>query len=175
MDRAKRFVYNYRTMSLFTEPNEAEWAALHDRDNWVEAVLALEYGEAEAPEGESLPKELNWLTQVPVDLRFDFDSVECSLAFVSEDGSYSCTLWDVSGEEDVPWVSLLVDVYGARVLTEYSLLEEDDSEVLDSVLDRATRELPKRLEGGEFTRSGTPLVIPEWVRAIEENLWTEIF
>jgi hypothetical protein len=59
---------------------------------------------------------------------------------------------------------VVVDVYGARWLPEYSLLDEDAPDAArETVLKRAVDELPDRLEVGEFRRTGTPVSIPDWL------------
>src|SRR5918998_550610 len=113
-------------MPIYTEPDEPEYAYLERRHGWFPRVLEAEYGEQEAPS--ELPQALNWLLLVPAARRYDFEEVECGLAYVAPDGGYACTVWDVSGEEDDPWAVFVVDDYGARFLPEYSVLEENASE-----------------------------------------------
>ena len=101
---------------------------------------------------------------LPEDPRYDLESVECSIAYENDATGYAATVWDASGEDDLPWAVVLVDDFGARLLSEYSLLDEDaDEETLEALLAKAAVELPKRLLAGEFDREGTPLEIPEWL------------
>ena len=149
-------------MPIYTESEEPEFARLERRHGWFPRVMLAEYGEAEPPE--EIPEALNWLLLVPSARRYDFEDVECGLAYVSNGGGYACTVWDVSGEEDDPWAVLVVDDYGARLLPEYSIFDEDAAEEeRAAVLRRAGDELPDRLEAGELDRSGTPLHIPPWL------------
>jgi hypothetical protein len=159
-------------MPIYTEPDEPAFIAAEARDNWFVAVMLADYGELEsAPDDTDVPDDLNWLLQVPPDRRNDFDEVECSLAYVSTDGAYRCTLWDATGEEDDPWAVFLVDAFGPRLLPEYSVFDEDaDEETREEALRRAAEELTDRLEGGQFTRTGEAAVIPEWLRVPEEML-----
>ena len=151
-------------MALYTEPNEVHFARLEARHRWFPAVLEAEYGESDLPE--ELPETLNWLLKVPLERRYDFEDMECGLAYISPDGGYACTVWDVSGEEDDPWAVFVVDDYGARLLLEYSVLDEDaDEATRETALRRAAEEIPIRAESGEFTRSGTALTIPDWLNA----------
>ena len=150
-------------MALYTEAEEEGFERLVTRHAWVETVLEAEYGERETND-ETIPESLNWLLLVPEDPRYDFDAVEPSLAFEDETTGYACTLWDASGENDYPWAVLLADDYGVRLLSEYSVLEEDaDEKSLDSVLQRATDELPDRLLRGDFTRIGDTIPIPDFL------------
>ncbi|MBC7806066.1 MAG: hypothetical protein H7145_07930, partial [Akkermansiaceae bacterium] len=83
---------------------------------------------------------------------------------------YTATIWDASGEDDLPWAVLLVDDYGVRLLPEYSVFDEDaDEETLEAALAKGASELPTRLESGEFDRTGEPLAIPEWLLAKTES------
>ena len=104
--------------------------------------------------------------ELPDDVRYSFDEVECSLGFEDGAAGYACTIWDVSGEDDLPWAVYVVDDFGARLLPEYSTLSQDaEPSALDAALQRATDELPPRLLAGEFTRTeGAPLEIPTHLR-----------
>ena len=63
----------------------------------------------------------------------------------------------------------VVDEYGARLLPEYSILDEDASDTeREDALRRAAEEIPDRAERGDFTRTGTPVVVPVWLRAPRE-------
>jgi hypothetical protein len=158
-------------MPIFTESEDAEFAALEERDSWFVAVLLAEYGELEGvPPDVEVPAELNWLAQVPLVRRYDFEDAECGLAFVSADGVYRCTVWDVTGEEDDPWAVFVVDEFGARLLPEYSVFDEDaDEEEREAILRRASEEAPDRLVRGEFTRAGAPVEIPQWLNVVIEQ------
>ena len=92
-------------MPLYTEPNEPEFAESEARHAWFAAVLLHEYGEqGGAPAETETPAALNWLEQVPLARRYDFDDAECGLVFLADDGSgYRCTIWDVTGADDDPW------------------------------------------------------------------------
>lgn len=149
-------------MAIYDESDGAVFADYEERFAWVPNVLAVEYGEWETEE--SVPEGMNWLELLPDDPRYDLDEVECSLVYVNEDTGYTATIWDASGEDDLPWAVLLVDEYGARLLPEYSVLDEDaNEELLESALAKAAVELPARLESGEFDRAGERIVIPEWL------------
>src|SRR5689334_7154979 len=149
-------------MPLYTEPDEPEFAELEERFRWFENVIAFEYGEREA-EGE-IPAALNWLFLLPEDLQFSLADVECSLAYRNEATGYSCTIWDVSGEDDLPWAVFLADDYGARLLREYSVLtEEAEPAMLEEALRRAADEIPNRVLHGEFDRTGVPVPVPGWL------------
>jgi hypothetical protein len=151
-------------MSLFTEPDEPEFVALEERFRWFENVIAYEYGEREV-EGE-MPPALNWLLLLPEDLQFGLADVECSLAYRNGSTGYACTVWDVSGEDDLPWAVFLADDFGPRLLTEYSVLvEEGEPETLEEALRRAADELPDRLLHGEFDRTSVPVTVPAWLNA----------
>jgi len=152
-------------MPLYTEPDEPEFAEMAERFRWFEKVIALEYGEWEAG-GEEIPAGLNWLLLLPEDLQFSLADVECSLAYRNEATGYACTIWDASGEDDLPWAVFLADDYGARLLLEYSVLsEEAGREVLEETLRRAADVLPDRLLRGEFDRTGVPVAVPDWMNA----------
>lgn len=158
-------------MPIYTEPEAPEFARLEARHGWFPAVLLHEYGEqAGAPADTETPAALNWTEQVPITRRYDFDEAECSLAYTASSNGYRCTVWDVTGEEDDPWAVFLVDDFGARLLPEYSVFDEDlsDSE-REAILSRSANELPERLERGEFDRTGTPLTIPEWLKEAREG------
>lgn len=149
-------------MPIYTEPEEPEFARLERRHGWFPNVLRAEYGEQDAPG--DVPAPLNWLDLVPAARRYDFDEIECGLAYIAPDGVYACTVWDVSGEDDDPWAVFVVDDFGARLLPEYSVLDEDaPDEAREERLRRAAGEIPARAEAGEFTREGTPLEVPDWL------------
>lgn len=151
-------------MPLYDSPDDAPLQEAYHRYRWFPHVLEYEYGERE--DERDIPEELNWLILLPVDAQFGLDDVECSLAYVSDDGAYRCTVWDVTGEDDRPWAVFAVDDYGVRLLPEYSVLDEDADEAeLERTLAKATEELPDRLLRGEFDRSGNPVTIPEWLDA----------
>jgi hypothetical protein len=158
-------------MPVYNDPDEPPFARTEARDRWFSNVLLAEYGELDAPR--EVPSALNWLELLPSARRYDFEEAECGAVYVSPSGGdYACSVWDVSGEGDEPWAVFVVDVYGARWLPEYSLLDEDAPDaVREAVLKRAVDELPDRLEAGEFTRTGTPVAIPDWLLAkpSEEN------
>ena len=149
-------------MPVYTDTNHLEFERWERRHGWFPRVLEAEYGEIPAPE--EIPAAINWPLLLPAARRYDFEDVECGLVHVSETGGYACTVWDVSGEEDEPWAVFVVDDYGARLLPEYSLLDEDLSEQeREAALRRAADEIPVRAETGEFARTGTPLAIPRWL------------
>ncbi len=152
-------------MPLFTEIEEPEFAAAEARHRWFPNVMLADYGElSAAPEDTEVPDALNWLLMVPSDRRYDFEEAECSLVYVSSDGSYIATLWDVTGEEDEPWAVFWVDDFGPRLLTGYSLFaEETTEEEQEAVLGRAAEEIPEKAERGDFTRGGEAIPIPEWL------------
>jgi hypothetical protein len=151
-------------MPIYDQPDDAPLLGAYARTRWFEAVLEFEYGEREAEE--EIPGPLNWLKDLPVDLQFGLDEAECSLAYVAADGAYRAAVWEVTGEDDRPWLMYLVDDFGPRLLTEYSVTDEEaDDETLEATLRRAAEELPERLERGEFHRAGDPLEIPEWLAA----------
>ncbi len=160
-------------MSVHTDADDARLAQLAARHGWFEAVLEYEYGEKGADENDTqnvVPDALNWLALVPESVRYDFDEVECSLAFFAPTGDYACTVWDATGEDDIPWAVFVVDDYGARLLPEYSILDvEADDEAIDAVLARAAEELPDRAERGDFNRTGTSVPIPDWLIAEPEQ------
>jgi hypothetical protein len=158
-------------MPLYTEPDEPEFAELEKRHAWFAAVLLHEYGEQEgAPAEVDTPAALNWLEQIPLTRRYDFEDAECGLAHVSADGAYRCTVWDATGVKDDPWAVFVVDDYGARLLPEYSLLDEEATdEQREAVLRRAADEIPDRAERGEFARTGTPVAVPDWLREPRET------
>jgi hypothetical protein len=149
-------------MSLHDDPDDPALATAYEETRWFEHVLEAEYGERDVPE--AVPAALNWLALLPADLQLGLDEAECSLAYVSETTGYHCALWEVSGEDDRPWLAFLVDDYGARLLPEYSVLDEDaDDETLDLALAKASSELPDRLTAGEFDRVGNPVIVPAWL------------
>jgi hypothetical protein len=153
-------------MPIFTEPEEPEFASLEARDSWFVSVMLAEYGELEGVASDiEMPAELDWLLATPLARRYDFEEAECGLAFYADDSDYCCTVWDVTGDGDDPWAVFLVDIYGARLLSEYSLFDEEATdEERDEVLGRAAIEIPARAERGELFRSGTPVTIPEWLK-----------
>lgn len=151
-------------MAIYDEGDGNDFADFEEEFAWVPNVLAVEYGEWETEE--VVPPELNWLDLLPDDPRYDLDEVECSLVYENDTTGYRATIWDASGEDDLPWAVLLVDAYGVRLLPEYSVFDEDaNEETLEAVLAKGASELPTRLESGEFDRTGEPLVIPEWLLA----------
>lgn len=142
-------------------PEDAEFDTLAARSLWFENVLLAEWGEVE-PETE-IPTALDWLSLLPAGRRLDIEEVDCSLAFVDDSG-YVATIWDATGVEDDPWAVFLVDDCGARLLSEYSLFDEEPMDgALDVLLARAAEELPERLESGELSRAELPVPIPEWL------------
>lgn len=157
-------------MPIFTEPEEPEFARIEARDAWIPTILLAEYGELEGvPPDIEVPESLNFLLQVPIERRYDFEEAECGLAYVADDGIYACSIWDVTGEDDDPWAVFVVDEFGARLLAEYSMFEEETSEeARDAVLLRASTEIPARAARGEFTRTGMPVEIPAWLRVAPE-------
>lgn len=157
-------------MSLHDDPDDPKLAAAYERTRWFEHVLEAEYGERET--AGQIPEPLYWLSQLPESLQLGLDDAEISLAYESETTPYRCALWEVTGGDDRPWLTFLVDDYGARLLTEYSVLDEEaDDETLDKVLARAASELPDRLIAGEFDRTGEPVPVPDWLSEplIEED------
>lgn len=148
---------------LFT-PDDPEFAAYEAQHRWFEHVLLATWNELEVPE--EVPVALDWLAVLPPGTDLDIEEVECSLAYVGESG-YKATIWDASGvEDDLPWAVFLVDDFGARLLAEYSLFEDEDElpeAALEEVLARAEAELPDRLLAGEFDRELERLVIPAWL------------
>ena len=151
-------------MKILYTPDDPEFAACEARFRWVEHVLLATWSEIQQPD--VLPESLNWPALLPEGSDLDIEDVECSLAYLSETG-YCATIWDASGvEDDLPWAVFLVDDFGARFLSEYSVFEsehETPESALEDVLARAERELPDRLLAGEFDREGEPLAIPEWL------------
>jgi hypothetical protein len=160
-------------MPLYDDPEDPAFARLEERFRWFPAVLEAEYGERTAPEGAAgVPAALDWMTSLAPEVRYSFDEVECSLAFEDPAAGYACTIWDVSGEDDLPWAVYLVDDHGARLLPEYSVLDNDvGDETLNAALQRAAEQLPDRLASGEFTRTeGTAPAVPDWLRvAVSED------
>ena len=160
-------------MPLFTETEEPEFAAAEACHRWFPNTLLADYGElSAAPPDTEVPGALNWLLMVPPDRRYDFEEVECGLVYISPDGAYAATIWDATGEEDDPWAVFWVDDFGPRLLTEYSLFDDEmTDEAREAILQRAADEIPQRAERGEFIRSGEPLAIPSWLMAEtdEEN------
>lgn len=159
-------------MPIYTEITEPEFAHWERQHRWFAQVLAAEYGEL-AHMQEETPADLNWLEVLPLARRYDFEDVECGMAYVSPEGGYACTVWDVSGPDDDPWAVFVVDDYGARLLPEYSLLDDEEEMTEDeraATLARAAEEIPERAEAGEFVRSGTPLTIPDWLQSTDEEL-----
>lgn len=154
-------------MPLYDETDTEFKALVHDF-RWFGNVLFYEYGEAEAPE--DIPRELNWVRLLPLEWQLGLDDADCSLAYVSPSGDYRCTVWDVSGPDDLPWCVFIADDLGPRFLAEYSLLadEAEDAE-LEAILDRATSQVPDRLEAGDFNRTGTPLSVPAWLLDFAED------
>ncbi|MBC8142782.1 MAG: hypothetical protein H7Y38_15265 [Armatimonadetes bacterium] len=149
-------------MAIYDESDGEAFAQWETAFLWMPNVLAVEYGEWETEN--EVPVALNWLELLPEDPRYDFDEVECSLAYVNDTTGYAATVWDVSGEDDLPWAVILADAYGVRLLSEYSVLDETaDEETLETVLAKAAAQLPLRLEAGEFDRVGEPLDIPDWL------------
>ena len=149
-------------MAIYDEGDGDKLAELSERFGWVPEVLAVEYGERD--DYDAAPPQLNWLELIPDDPRYDFADVECSLAYVSDTTGYTATVWDATGEDDLPWAVLLADDYGVRLLSEYSVLDEDaDDETLEAVLQKSAAELAPRLESGTFDRTGTPIVVPDWL------------
>lgn len=152
------------------DPTDVEFAPLAERFRWFANVLTFEYGEEDAPE--ALPDALNWVRLLPLELQLGLDDADCSLAYQSNTSeyAYACTIWDVSGPDDLPWCVFIADAYGLRLLTEYSLLtDEADDADLEAVLERATREVPDRLEQGDFDRTGEPVAIPVWLAQFNED------
>ena len=150
--------------ALYDDPDDPNLDRLARRFAWFAAVMEVDYGERDAEK--DIPANLNWLAAFPDDLRYSFDEVECSLGFEDPTRGYACTVWDVSGEDDLPWAVYVVDDFGARLLPEYSILLLDaEPSALDAGLQRASEEIPTRLLAGEFTRTeDTPLEIPLHLR-----------
>jgi hypothetical protein len=158
---------------MFFLPDEPEFAFHEARHLWFLGVLLAECGELAAmPPDAEVPSTLNWMRQVPFDRQFDVEEAECALVFVGEDG-YSATVWDATGENDDPWAVFLVDDYGARLLSEYSVFDEDASEEeRNAKLLAASTTLQDRLQSGEFTRTGTPVSIPDYLFDVENLIET---
>jgi hypothetical protein len=152
-------------MPTYVDPSEPVFAEIERRDRWFPNVLLAEYGEL--AEGSEIPNALNWLNEVPVARRYDFEDVECGMVYVSEDGGYACSVWDVSGADDDPWAVFVVDPLGARLLPAFSILDEKqmDEEQRTGLLKKAADAIPDAAVRGEFTRTGEPLVIPDWLLA----------
>ncbi|GAB4459717.1 MAG: hypothetical protein OHK0029_22650 [Armatimonadaceae bacterium] len=149
-------------MPIHDDPDDPVLAAACERTRWFEAVLEVEYGEREA--NEAVPPALNWLSLLPPVLQLGLDDAECSLAYTSDTTGYRCVVWEVTGEDDRPWIVFLVDDFGVRLLNEYSALDEEISDNdLDVILARAANDLPDRLLRGEFDRAGDPLPIPSFL------------
>jgi len=153
---------NART--IYDDPDDPNLDRLARRFAWFAAVLEVDYGERDGDK--DIPAEMHWLAELPVDVRYGFDEVECSLGFEDAAAGYACAVWEASGEDDIPWAVYVVDDFGARLLPEYSVLDIDaDEGTLDAALGRAADELPDRLLAGEFVRGGlTPLAIPDYLR-----------
>lgn len=150
-------------MPVYDSPEDAPLQEAYTRYRWFEHVLEFEYGER--PDPQEVPPALNWVRLLPTEAQFGLDSVECSLYYAGISG-YRCTIWDVTGEDDLPWAVFVVDDFGPRLLPEYSVLDEEANESdLERTLARAGEELPERLERGDFDRTGTPLIIPDWLDA----------
>lgn len=155
-------------MPLYDDPDAPEFARLESQFAWIPAVLEVEYGERDLDN--ETPTDLNWLLLLPEDPRYDLDEVECSLAYENPETGYACTIWDASGEDDLPWAVLVADDFGVRLLPEYSVLNEDaDETTLESALARAAEELPDRLTTGEFDRTGEPIALPDWLLAVVDE------
>lgn len=155
-------------VQLYTEPDEQGFIGLEERFSWFSGVLEVEYGEREADK--EVPEPLNWLRLLPEELYWDIDEAECVLALEDKTRGYACTVWDASGEEDIPWAVFLVDDSGPRLLSEYSVLTTDASEeTVEEALRRAQEELPDRLLAGEFTRAEETIPVPEWLYATSEE------
>jgi hypothetical protein len=113
-----------RVKAMLFTPDDPEFAAYEAQHRWFEHVLLATWNELEVPE--EVPVALDWLAVLPPGTDLDIEEVECSLAYVGESG-YTATIWDASGvEDDLPWAVFLVDDFGARLLAEYSLFEEED-------------------------------------------------
>jgi hypothetical protein len=142
-------------------PDDPEFAALEARHRWFESVLLATFGELTTDDDP--PEALDWLELLPAGRRLDIEEVECSLAFVADDG-YTATVWDATGDGDDPWAVFLIDDFGPRLLAEYSVFDEDaDDAARDAVLAHASEALPERLLLGALTRTGTPVPIPAWL------------
>lgn len=152
-------------MPTFNDPAEPEFAQIEKRDRWFANVLLFEYGElASAPGDADVPTALNWLLDVPGERRYDFEDAECGMVYVSDDGAYACSIWDVSGEHDDPWAVFVVDPFGARLLPEFSVLDErSEDRQRETVLKTAADAIPDQAVAGAFIRTGTPVAIPNWL------------
>ena len=158
-------------MPQFTETEEPEFAAAEARHRWFFNVMLADYGELRtAPDDIEVPEALNWLLLVPQDRRNDFEEAECSMAYISPDGSYSATVWDATGAEDEPWAVFWIDDFGPRLLSEYSVFSEEmTDEEQEAVLQRAADEIPEKAARGEFIRTGETITIPDWLMAPESD------
>ncbi len=151
-------------MPTYVDPSEPIFARIEERDRWFPNVLLAEYGELSG--GGEVPDALNWLLQIPAARRYDFEDVECGMVYVSNDNGYACSVWDVSGANDDPWAVFVVDAMGARLLPAFSLLDENQTdEERAALLKKAADAIPDSAERDEFTRTGEPLVIPDWLLA----------
>lgn len=150
-------------MPLYT-PEDPEFATLEARHAWFDAVLQAECGELEGSD-DGAPEGLNWLSLAPTARALDIAETECSLAWVAPSG-YTCTVWDVTGDEDDPlWAVFLVDDAGPRLLSDLSTFDEDaDDAAVDALLEKGARELPDRLLSGAYDRDAPPQQIPDWLR-----------
>ena len=148
---------------LYT-PDDPEFSQHEAHFRWFEHVLMAAWNEIVVED--ELPEALDWPLLLPPGREFDIEEVECSLAYVSATG-YTATLWDASGvEDDLPWGVFLVDDFGTRLLSEYSLFDDEDGPeagALEAILAKASEELPERLLAGEFDRGGEPLDVPDWL------------
>jgi hypothetical protein len=159
-------------MPQFTEPEEPEFIAAEARHRWFYNVMRADYGEIAIPDDTDVPDALNWLMLVPKERRNDFEDTECSFVYLSPDGSYCATVWDAMGPEEdgLPWAVFWVDDFGPRLLTEYSLFDEEVTEEMqETILRRAAEEIPERAERGQFTRTGTSIMIPDWLMVEESD------
>jgi hypothetical protein len=157
-------------------PEDPEFEAYESRHLWFLGVLLAECGELAAmPEDAETPAALDWLALLSMACRCEMEEAECSLAYVGKNG-YTATLWDATGGEDLEeinsaetfWAMFLVDDAGPRLLSEYSILDEDMApEDREALLRRAQTELPDRLLSGEFDRPITPVPIPEYLFDVE--------
>jgi hypothetical protein len=149
-------------MPLYT-PDDKDFDTIANRFRWFENVLAVEYGEVEIVE--TIPDPFNWILLLPLEIQLGLDEADCSLAYVGDQG-YTCTVWDVTGPDDLPWATFLVDDLGPRLLPEYSLLKEEaEPEELEAILQAAAEILPARLLAGEFQRHGVVIAIPDFLLA----------
>jgi hypothetical protein len=158
-------------------PEDPEFSLYESRHLWFLGVLLAECGELAAmPEDAQTPPALDWLAQLPVSCRYEMEEAECSLAYVSELG-YVATVWDAIGGGDLDdlesteetfWAVFIVDDAGARLLAEYSILDEEmHSETREVLLQKTRDELPDRLIAGDFTRPITPVSVPEYLFDVE--------